>query len=248
MHFLSNLFIIPIVTIFVVISADSEVINDPFLPMSDGLSGLGQELTPGKDSLLASIFSGGIDNDCNYDEFLPINKVRARRSQCSSSQHVATPEQMTTPQLTADDRVVVSAHGVTTPQEMAEDGMIISKGGNIIDEASSDSFNTGSDDNENRELSSAMNAPCPAHAMLTADNKSVREEDLKCMNPYKPDMDLLYSIPLLPPDDHEGICDRFLPEKRWPVCDSGNRKDKFGRGFTVITLKNSLRVFMIFEG
>lgn len=228
-----------------VISADSEVINDPFLPISNELSGLGQEFTPSKDSLLASVFSGAINNDCNYDGFLPINKARARRSQCSSSQQVTTPEEMTTPQLTADDQIDVSAQGVTTPQVMAGDEMMISKGENIIDEASSDLFSTRFDDSENRELSSAANAICPTRATLTADNKSVREEDLKCINPYKPDMRFLHSIPFLPPEDNEGICDRFLPEKRWPVCNSGNPKDTYGRGFTVITVKS---VFMIFEG
>lgn len=223
MHFLSILLILHILRTFAVGSTDSELTSDAFLPMPNEFSDLGQEFDSSKDPTLVSIPSGGITDDCNDDGFLPIKKVRAQRSQCSNPLQVATPEQITTP---------------------PEDEMTISQGGNIIDGTLSNFFSPGLDDGANLELSTVPKAVCPAHARLKADKK-VPEQNLRCIDPEDPDFDFLNNPPFLPPKDEGGACDRFKPESRWVICDSGNPKDKIGPG---LTLKNSFRGFMISGG
>ena len=237
MQFLSIVPLLSILITSVVTSADSEAISDPFLPTSSESSDLGQELTTDQDTFLASIFPSEDTNDFTYDGVLPTHKARARarRSQCSN------PPQATTPESVTDSPIIACVQGASTSQEMAGNGMM---GGNIMDEISSDLFNTELDYNPNLEPFSVAKAACSARAQLTADNKQVQAEDLKCINPYNPDRKFLERIPFLPPENSAEICFRFV-EKRWAVCDSGNPNDLIGQG---ITLKNSRGVFVISEG
>lgn len=236
MRFFSIVLLLSIlITSAVVTSADLEVISDPFLPISSESSDLGQESTTDQDTFSASIFPSDVTYDCNYDGFLQTHKARARRSQCSNSQ------QGTTPELVTDSPIIASPQGVSTSQEIAGNDMM---GGNIMDTISGDLFNTELDNNANPEPYSVAKAVCPAHARLTADDKQVQEQDLKCINPFNPDMKFLDSIPFLPPDSSAEICIWF-PEKRWAVCDSGNPGDLIAQG---ITLRNSRGAYVISEG
>lgn len=206
--------------------------------MSNKFSDIGQEFDLNEDLTLVSIPSGGVTDDCDYDGFLPIKKVRARRSQCSNPRQVATPEQINTPQISEYDGLFANAEGVTTSHE---DEMTTSQGRNIIDGTSSNLFSSGLDNSANLELPSVPKAVCPAHARLEA-QKKVPEQNLQCIDPEDPDFDFLNNPPFLPPEDEGGACDRFKPELRWVICDSGNPKDKIGPG---LTLKNSFGGFMI---
>lgn len=237
MHFLAVVLILPMLITSVVTAADSDVITDALLPTLSESADLGQEFAPSEDSLFASILSYGVTNDCSDDGFLPMNKARARRSQCL----VTSPEQVTSPQILADNQLVTNMPGVTTSQEMAENEMMISQVGNIIDQSPSDFANPGHDYNANLGLSPVAKAVCHSLAISTRNLK----EEVKCLNPLEPDREYLESIPDLHPDkSSEEPCFRFLPEERWAVCDSGNPNDNYKHG---LTLFHSWGMFMISE-